>query len=175
MRRERLMTERLEMHALEEKDGESLIRMAKDDRIGRTYMMPELASAEQESRFFQRMKALSADGARLVLGIYLRGELIGFLNDCGMDGKRAELGYFIAPEHWGRGYAAEALRAAVEELFRLGYEEIVAGYFEENPASRRVMEKCGMRPLAQETVIEYRGGKHRCLYCGIRREALYGA
>ena len=91
------------------------------------------------------------------------------LNDCGMDGESAELGYFIDPEHWNHGYASEALKAAVDELFLRGYRRVRAGYFEENGASCRVMEKCGMKPIEHEEIISYRGTDHKCLFREIER------
>ena len=58
---------------------------------------------------------------------------------------RAELGYWVAKHCWGRGYATEAARAVIEYGFSvLGLHRIYAMYFSRNPASGRVMEKCGM-------------------------------
>ena len=46
--------------------------------------------------------------------------------------------------HWGRGYATEAARAVIAYAFdELGYETLEAGARVTNPASRRVLEKCG--------------------------------
>lgn len=165
---ETIATERLVLKALEEKDQAALLRMAEDGQIKKTYMMPDFQDQAQKDAFFARLRALSALETRFVYGIYRDGALIGFLNDCEMDGKHAELGYFVSPDCWNRGYASEALRAAIDALFQMGYESVTAGYFEENPASRRVMEKCGMRPLQKESVINYRGRDHRCLYREIR-------
>lgn len=51
----------------------------------------------------------------------------------------------LAPSHWGRGYATEAARAAVEDGFgRLHLGEIVAYTAVGNRRSRRVMERLGM-------------------------------
>jgi len=56
-----------------------------------------------------------------------------------------EIGWRIAAEHWNRGYATEAAKAAVAFGFAaLGLKEIVAFTVPENVASRRVMEKLGM-------------------------------
>jgi RimJ/RimL family protein N-acetyltransferase len=56
-----------------------------------------------------------------------------------------EVGWRLAHEHWGRGYAPEAARAAVADGFeRLGLEEIVSFTSMVNVRSRRVMEKLGM-------------------------------
>ena len=46
---------------------------------------------------------------------------------------------------WGRGYATEAARAVIEYGFSvLNLHRIYAMHFSRNPASGRVMEKCGM-------------------------------
>jgi RimJ/RimL family protein N-acetyltransferase len=56
-----------------------------------------------------------------------------------------EIGWRIAREHWGRGFAPEAARKALADGFgRLGLEEIVAFTAVGNVRSRRVMEKLGM-------------------------------
>lgn len=57
-----------------------------------------------------------------------------------------EAGWRLAREHWGKGYAAEAAEAALAHGFGpLGLTEIVAFAVPGNLASRRVMERVGMR------------------------------
>ncbi len=56
-----------------------------------------------------------------------------------------EVGWRLAREGWGRGYATEAATASVDDGFdRLGFEEIVSMTSVGNARSRRVMEKLGM-------------------------------
>jgi RimJ/RimL family protein N-acetyltransferase len=58
-----------------------------------------------------------------------------------------EFGYWIARPHWGRGYATEAGRAALDlarDSLRLG--KVNGSHFLDNPASGRVLEKLGFRP-----------------------------
>ncbi|HEX2071357.1 MAG TPA: GNAT family N-acetyltransferase [Thermoleophilaceae bacterium] len=56
-----------------------------------------------------------------------------------------EIGWTLLPAHWGRGYATEAGRAALDlAFFRLALDEIVSFTLPHNRASRRVMEKLGM-------------------------------
>jgi RimJ/RimL family protein N-acetyltransferase len=58
---------------------------------------------------------------------------------------RAELGYWVARDSWGQGYATEAACAVLEFGFgTLGLERIDATYMTGNPASARVMQKLGM-------------------------------
>jgi RimJ/RimL family protein N-acetyltransferase len=57
-----------------------------------------------------------------------------------------EVGWRLAREHWGRGYAPEAARAALGFGFeRAGLDEILSFTVPANAKSRRVMEKIGMR------------------------------
>jgi ribosomal-protein-alanine N-acetyltransferase len=56
-----------------------------------------------------------------------------------------EVGWRLAAEHWGRGYATEAARACVSFGFdQAGLREIVSMTVPENIRSRRVMERLGM-------------------------------
>jgi RimJ/RimL family protein N-acetyltransferase len=58
--------------------------------------------------------------------------------------RSAEIGYWLAEPMWGRGIMTEALAAATENAFRaLDLVRIQAAVFAWNPASMRVLEKCG--------------------------------
>ncbi|MGM1061714.1 GNAT family N-acetyltransferase [Saccharothrix sp. Mg75] len=55
-----------------------------------------------------------------------------------------ELGYWVAPAAWGCGYASEATRAVVAEVFARGFaERLVARHLDANTASGRLLEKLG--------------------------------
>jgi ribosomal-protein-alanine N-acetyltransferase len=57
-----------------------------------------------------------------------------------------EVGWRLAAEHWGHGYASEAARAALVFGFeKVGLSQIVSFTVPQNQRSRRVMEKIGMR------------------------------
>lgn len=56
-----------------------------------------------------------------------------------------EVGWRLARDHWGRGYATEAARASLRFGFeRLGLDEVVSFTAEANARSRAVMERIGM-------------------------------
>jgi RimJ/RimL family protein N-acetyltransferase len=58
--------------------------------------------------------------------------------------RSAEIGYWLAEELWGKGIATDAVRAATEHAFRtFDVVRIQAAVFAWNPASMRVLEKCG--------------------------------
>ena len=66
--------------------------------------------------------------------------------EAGAKGVEAEIGWVVAPDHQGQGYATEAARAALQICFDdLGLRRVTAGCFVENEASWRIMEKLGMR------------------------------
>ena len=74
------------------------------------------------------------------------------------------VGYVLAPEVWGRGYASEAVAAMVDAAFSLTHViEINASVRVENPASRRVLEKAGFRFVgAGQQGAPARGGLVDC-------------
>lgn len=73
-----------------------------------------------------------------------------------------ELGYWIARDHWGRGYASEAARAVLSLARTLGHERIVANHFLDNPASGRVLEKVGFRRTGRVTERLSKGRGRAC-------------
>ena len=56
-----------------------------------------------------------------------------------------DVGYRLIPRYWGKGYATEAAKAALEYGFNtMQLHEIIGMCNEENLASRRALEKCGL-------------------------------
>lgn len=79
--------------------------------------------------------------------IEFRGEHVGniSLSPChDVYRKSAEIGYFISEPFWNKGIASAAVKLIVQFGFNnLGMMRIHTGVFEYNPASQRVLEKCG--------------------------------
>jgi RimJ/RimL family protein N-acetyltransferase len=76
------------------------------------------------------------------------GEFVGWLSLRAKDDEldRVELGYRLRRSAWGKGYATEGSRALVEKGFaELGARRIFATTMTVNAASRRVMEKAGLK------------------------------
>jgi len=77
------------------------------------------------------------------------GEFVGWFEfypwkDVGPD--EVELGYRLRRSAWGKGYATEGSRALIRKGFtELGVRRVVAETMVVNTASRRVMEKAGLR------------------------------
>ena len=172
-------TARLCLHAFSDEDAETMIALLTNSEVIKTYMVPDFRSSDEEVRMFKRFQELSGSDERFVYGIYLETKLIGFINDVEIkwpvnektdeEGAEIELGYVIDPSYKNQGFATEVLAAAIKALFAAGFSVVRTGAFEENAASMRVMEKCGMMRLEQEEEIEYRGKVHRCCLYEIKK------
>ena len=162
-------TERLTLGTIEEKDRADVVAILRNDIVKKTFMLPDFESDEAAGKLFLRLAELSHDDGRSVFGVFLDGKLIGFMNDTEINGDELEMGYALHPDYYNKGYATEAFGGAIEYLFSRGFRRVTAGAFAENPASMRVMEKCGMTRMDKTDEIEYRGATHKCIYYMIER------
>ena len=156
------------LRPIAEKDIPLVADILQDHRVNSFYMVPDLAR-EEAMKLSARIASLCHQEKHYVRGLYKGDVLIGFLNDVNITGTAIELGWVVAPAHQGNGYATEAVRAAIDDLFSKGYSQVVSGAFSENAASIRVMEKAGMVPQDKTEEIEYRGQTHNCVYFAIRK------
>jgi len=106
-----------------------------------------------------------ADVALLILAHESpRPRIVGGIGIHPAGGGARELGYWLAPSAWGRGYATEAGQAVVAiARHALGLKRLVSGHFADNPASGRVLAKLGFRPAGR--ALRYsagRGGEVPC-------------
>ncbi len=77
-----------------------------------------------------------------------------------LDGDAHEIGYWLTPDAWGRGYATEAGHAMLGiARYGMGLKRLTSGHFMDNLASGRVLAKLGFR----NTGVEMR----HCLALGI--------
>ncbi len=129
-------------------DFEALRALARDARV--------LEYAPLESRALEAVRRARAAAAprrpsarrrSYELAVELRrgGKLIGAC-DLALSGPRAaDIGYMVAPRHWGHGYGTEVARALVAfGLGTLGLEQLSAVVAIENDRSRRVLVNAGL-------------------------------
>jgi RimJ/RimL family protein N-acetyltransferase len=138
-----LKTERLVLRAPSGRDVPAIVAHAGDRRVAEnTARIPHPYAAQDAERFIA--EANRQEGG-VVFAITIEGELIGA---CGIELRAdgVELGYWLGVPFWGRGYATEAARAVIDYGFAaLGHEVLQSGARVSNPASRRVLEKCGFQ------------------------------
>lgn len=67
--------------------------------------------------------------------------------------RRANIGYWLGAPYWGLGYATEAVRALVDNIFETeSIEDVKADVRVGNMASRRVLEKCGFSQAGESKI-----------------------
>ena len=165
-----IQTKRLTIKPFSKEDAEEILHIMTNETVKQTYLVPDFSPKEQGLKTANHIIALSHDPKHCVLGVYLGGDLIGFLNDVETENDAIEMGYVIAPAYQNQGYATEAFGAVIAHLFSRGFREVIAGAFAENLSSIRVMEKCGMQKIAKRADIEYRGKLHRCVYYAVKAD-----
>jgi RimJ/RimL family protein N-acetyltransferase len=138
-----LKTERLMLRAPCHSDVPAIVHFAGDRRIvENTVRIPHPYGANDAEQF---IASINREDGSATFAIVLDGAVIGI---CGIDLRQdgAELGYWLGAPYWGRGYATEAVRAVIDHAFgALGHEVLQSGARVSNPASRRVLEKCGFQ------------------------------
>ena len=110
--------------------------------------------------------------------IALNGGLIGavgFMFQKDVQERTAELGYWIAEDHWGKGFVTEAVAAMLAWGWQ-AYPEmdrVEAGVYSWNPASTSVLRKLGFAEEGRRRAAVFRMGK-RCdmVLFGMVREGL---
>jgi RimJ/RimL family protein N-acetyltransferase len=142
-----LKTARLTLREFVASDLEVLQALASDTRV--------LEYAPAESRALEAVRRAHATPAprprsgrrrsyELAVVLNRGGKLIGAC-DLALSGARAaDIGYMLAPRHWGHGYGTEVARALVAYAFGpLALERLSAVVAIENDRSRRVLERAG--------------------------------
>ncbi|MBN8920634.1 MAG: GNAT family N-acetyltransferase [Rhizobiales bacterium] len=140
-----LETERLVLRAPQLEDVKAIAALANDRRIAEnTRRIPHPYTISDAEHFVSGLHASPDEMAMLVT--LQDGTVIGC---CGLnivDGPVPELGYWLGQRYWDQGYATEAVRALIDHAFGdLGHEALHAGARVTNPASRRILEKCGFQ------------------------------
>jgi RimJ/RimL family protein N-acetyltransferase len=138
-----LHTERLALRAPARSDIKAIARLANDRRVAEnTFRIPHPYRVEDGEQF---VAAVNRQPGEAALVVTLDGGPIGI---CGIELREgeAEIGYWLGVPFWGQGYATEAVRALIDHAFgELGHDALVSGARVSNPASRRVLEKCGFQ------------------------------
>jgi RimJ/RimL family protein N-acetyltransferase len=146
-----LRTERLVLREWNDDDLEPFAALNSDPQV--MEHLPAPLSREQSDEMVGRLYARAAQGRPSLWAVEVPGiaPFIGFIGllEPAFDAHFTpcvEVGWRLAKEHWGRGYAPEGARAALAWAFEEGgLDEVVSFTVPHNTSSRRVMEKLGMR------------------------------
>ncbi|MBQ7319164.1 MAG: GNAT family N-acetyltransferase [Clostridia bacterium] len=167
-----LSTERLLLRRMRVTDAEDMHRYACRSEVTRYLLWSPHPDLSYTREYLQYLNTRYAAGTFYDWAVTLRsnGRMIGTCGFTTIDppNECAEVGYVLAPEYWGQGIAAEAVRAVLAFGFeRLLLHRIEARFIEGNEASLRVMQKVGM------TFEGYR--RESMLIKGVRRNIGYSS
>ena len=145
-----LETERLILRRIAMRDAKDIFEYSRDPEVARHVLwsaQKDIGEARDYCRYM--MKRYRSDQPSSWGIIDKRTEhLVGTIGymDYSEDNATVELGYSLARWMWNGGYMTEALRRVIAYTFEaMDINRIEAQHELDNPASGRVMEKCGMR------------------------------
>ena len=144
-----LRTQRLLLRPWRDSDRAPFAALNSDPKVMEHF--PRVSTREESEAFADAIIArMTAQGFGLwAVEVPGTSDFIGFIGlnpaDAVLGRPVLEIGWRLAAEHWGRGYATEGARASLAHAFdALGREEIVSFTTTRNQRSRHVMEKLGM-------------------------------
>ncbi|VEG90907.1 GNAT family N-acetyltransferase [Legionella spiritensis] len=151
-----LETDRLILRTWEEGDLEAMAVIDQDPEVRR--YLPGQGSPEETRAAIQRFNRHFHEKGYSLYAVELKEtrEMIGFLGLMTPSFEAhftpaTEIGWRLSAKHWNRGYATEGAKAVLHYAFTgLGFADIVSFTVVDNKASRRVMEKIGLRHNAED-------------------------
>lgn len=156
-----LTSNRLPLRPWREEDLDSLVRYADNFNIW-INLRDGFPHPYNEEAGRTWLKMAMDQKVNLFLAIDLEGEAVGGIGIIFKDDVyriSAEIGYWLAEPFWGRGLVTEAVTVLINHVFS-NYPDIIRVYadiFSHNPASARVLQKCGfqLEAIHKKAVIKY--------------------
>ena len=147
-------TERITLRPWLDTDAKALYKYACDPDVGLRAGWPPHQSEEESLQIIRTVFHNPTTWAIVWNEI---GEAIGAIGygpscDCSLPSREGEptVGYWVGKPYWGKGICTEALRLMIRHIRETtDITSLVSGHFISNPASGRVMEKCGFLPTGE--------------------------
>jgi len=144
-----IRTDRLLIRPFVADDAASLAARRNDPEVARLQNWEHPFSLERAEKLVSELVAMEGPANdEWWMAVVADGETGEVLGDLALhltwQGRTAEVGYTFARQHWGQGYATEALEALVEYLFEgLGATRVFGMLHPDNVASAMVLERTG--------------------------------
>ena len=147
-------TERLILRPWQDSDAEALYKYASDPDVGPRAGWPPHKSVEES---LEIIRTIFHNDRTWAIELKETGEPIGCIgyfiygeSNINIGENDAEAGYWIAKPYWNQGICTEALRWLIDYCFNeKKFDVLWSDFFVDNPASGRVMEKCGFRDTGE--------------------------
>lgn len=173
-----LETERLILRRFKETDVKNMFKnYASDEEVAKYLSWSAHQSEELTKQVIDRWieEYQSEETYQWAIELKEQAENIGSISilDVNTADGNGKIGYCIGKSWWGQGIVTEALTAVLELAFtEIGFERIEARHDVENPASGRVMEKCGLtyEGTLRKIVRNNQGQLIDCKYYSILKE-----
>lgn len=142
-----LTTERLELRLIRSSDDAFILQGLSDERVTKYYAVHyhTLEEVQEQMKFYQE---LIESQTGIWWTFSLKGES-GLIGACGFSSiepehRKGEIGFWLLPEYWGKGYIPEAAGAAIKYGFEnLNLNRIEAIVEGGNEQSEKVLQKIG--------------------------------
>lgn len=176
---EQLETGRLLLRRMTVEDAADMYEYARLAQVTRYLLWQEHPSVAYTERYLRYVQGEYRKGRYFDFAIVYKenGKMIGTVGFTELDRAQlcCEIGYVINPAYSGRGIATEAVWALLNFAFvELDMERVEGRYMVENAASRRVMEKCGMRfEGVFRSLMEVKGVRRDIGVCSILKEEYF--
>ncbi len=152
-------TDRILLRHWRDDDAETLFKWASDLDVGLRAGWPPHKSVE-ESR--EVIKTVFNNDSNWAIVLKATGEVIGAIGygpscECELPARENEplCGYWIAKPYWNQGICTEALKLMLDYIRKTtDIKSLISGHFVDNPASGKVMEKCGFVPTGETCIDE---------------------
>ena len=156
--------DRVDLRPIEEDDLEFLQREINDPRVWRAIGRSRPINRAQEQEFFEDVVCSDESVNLMIVADATPVGTIGF-NSLEWEARRAEIGYWVAPDHHGNGYGSAAAERLVTYGFdQLGLHRIEARVFEFNEASQRLLESVGFTREGVHRDGEFIDGEFQDVY-----------
>jgi len=145
-----LETPRLLLRKIRPRDAEDLFEWSSDEQVARYVLWDAHQRISETRAYIRAIRSAYRHGLPSSWAIVLksRRKVIGTIGFMwfSRENRSAEVGYSLSREYWNQGLMTEALTRVLQAAFEdLRLNRVEAQYDVRNPASGRVMEKCGMR------------------------------
>jgi RimJ/RimL family protein N-acetyltransferase len=139
------------LRPIEHADAERFAELCNDETLARnTSTIPFPYTIEDAKNFVNQSIHDVDTSAQYRFAVCRAGEIIACTGLMRTEDTAFELGYWVGQKARGQGIATKAASAIIRYAFeKLGGETINAGYFLDNPASGRVLEKLGFKPTGE--------------------------